>query len=42
LQDGVRGAAPEGTAAGQPQRFEDVYPGECASVFALTSIMSGR
>jgi RNA polymerase sigma factor (sigma-70 family) len=35
------GGAPEGTAAGQPQRFEDVYLREFTGVFALAYAMSG-
>jgi len=35
------GGAPTGTAAGQPQRFEDLYLREFTSVFALAYAMSG-
>jgi RNA polymerase sigma factor (sigma-70 family) len=35
------GGAPMGAAAGQPERFEDVYLREFTSVFALAYAMSG-
>jgi RNA polymerase sigma factor (sigma-70 family) len=35
------GGAPAGSAAGQPQRFEDVYLREFTGVFALAYAMSG-
>jgi hypothetical protein len=35
------GHSPTATAAGQPQRFKDLYLGKVASVSALASLLSG-